>query len=123
MIVPHGIDGGRVVACGRLVDDIIVYERGIVEHLDGCCRGYDTVGDGGSEQTGREHYHHGAELFAFMTEVSAYHLVDEGIGRTEPVGYQRVDALKVGGKCSAYGMMSVITECKFTKYSVKSPNL
>ena len=36
MVVPHIVNGGHTAALTCLVDDIVVDERGIVQHLDGC---------------------------------------------------------------------------------------
>ena len=76
VVAPHIVDGGLATALGGLVDDIIVDERGIVQHLEGSGALQRLVVDAAKELGAQQRDDRSQEL-AFVLEVGGHNAVSE----------------------------------------------
>lgn len=79
VVVPNGVDGGVSVATVGVVDDVVVYERCVVEDFDGGCRSQSCFVDLTAKEFGCEHNEHGSQLFAFVAHVAVDDLIHHWI--------------------------------------------
>ena len=74
MVAPHAVDGGLAAPFCRLVDDVVMDERGVVQHLQGSCTLQSLVVDAAKE-LGTQQRHDGPQELAFVLEVSRHDIV------------------------------------------------
>ena len=104
MVVPNAIDGGGAATLLAAVDDIVVDERSIVQHLDGGGSVEHIVRDAAKELAAEQHQN-GPDLLSLGVQI----LGDDGIGqRAVAVEQHLTDELVELIEFGAYGSLYVI---------------
>ena len=94
MIVPDGIDCRAASTQWCLVYNIVMNQRGIVEHLD--CGGAVECGTvDASKQLRAQENHYGTYLFPFGGEIVGYNLVHERVGGMKRMSHALVELLQL----------------------------
>ena len=77
MVVPRVVDGVVAATLLGLVDNVIVYQRGVVEQFHRRCAAEHTVRHLGAEKLGAEHNDYRAYLLAFCFQILVYNLIEQ----------------------------------------------
>ena len=77
MVVPRVVDGVVAATLLGLVDNVIVYQRGIVEQFHRRRATEHTVRHLGAEKLGTEHNDYRAYLLAFCFQILVYNLIEQ----------------------------------------------
>ena len=97
MVVPGAVDGHGTPAGHRIVNQIVVDERCVVEQFHGGGSGEHIVVHL-PEQARAQKHEYGADLLPFLFEIVMHHPVHKHIGRIERRQYTVVEALQIGSQ-------------------------
>ncbi len=78
MVAPKGIDGRLASAERRLVYHVVMYQRSVVQHLEGR-GGIEHALVDLAEHLGREHHHYGANLLPLSLEIRRNDLIHKRV--------------------------------------------
>ena len=101
MVVPDGVDGGGATAFGRLVHDIVVHQRGVVQQFEGGGSGHHAVGDALQKPCCQEH-HYGAYHLAFRLKAVVDDFLQHGIAGGELAADTALKPFEVGSQLGPY---------------------
>lgn len=102
VVVPHGVDRGVSAAHLRVVDDVVVDERGVVEKLYGSRGVDDALVDRASGEARAENQHKRPDLLPFRAQVLLHDPRHQLRRASEAVMDASVEALQIGATSLLY---------------------